>query len=99
MPAPEEGMDDLDRSLEAAMLDLLTRRARGKTICPSEAARQVAPGAWRSLMERTRAAAERLVATGEVVMTQHGRVVDPSQAKGAVRLRRNEERPDDGGKG
>ena len=50
-------------------------------------------------MERTRAAAERLVATGEVVMTQHGRVVDPSQAKGAVRLRRNEERPDDGGKG
>lgn len=32
----------VDRALEAAIVDLLDRRAVGATICPSEAARQVA---------------------------------------------------------
>ncbi len=90
MPAPEEGMDDLDRSLEAAMLDLLTRRARGKTICPSEAARRVAEDSredWEPLMEPARAAARRLVAASRIVITQGGHVVDPSHAKGPIRLK------------
>lgn len=43
---------------------------------------------WRELMEPARAAARRLVAVGEVEITQKGRAVDPSMAKGAIRLRR-----------
>ncbi len=82
------GPGELDASLEAAILDLLKQRGAGKTICPSEAARRVAPGAWEPLMERTRSAARRLVAAGEIVVTQGGVVVDPSRAKGAIRLRR-----------
>jgi hypothetical protein len=39
-------------------------------------------------MERARAAARRLVAAGEIVMAQRGVVVDPSRAKGPIRLRR-----------
>ena len=39
-------------------------------------------------MERSREAARRLVADGEIVITQRGRVVDPSTAKGPIRLRR-----------
>jgi len=74
--------------LETAILDLLNQRDPGKTICPSEAARSVAPDGWRPLMEPTRAAARRLVARGEIVMTQRGKVVDPSRVKGAVRLRK-----------
>jgi hypothetical protein len=77
-----------DRALEAAILGLLERRGRGKTICPSEAAREVAPDDWEPLMERTRAAAFRLVAAGEIVVTQRGVVVDPARAKGPIRLRR-----------
>ncbi|MGB3186065.1 MAG: DUF2256 and DUF3253 domain-containing protein [Ornithinimicrobium sp.] len=38
------GVRDIDRDLEAAILELLAARARGATICPSEAARRVAPG-------------------------------------------------------
>jgi hypothetical protein len=77
----------VDAALEAAILDLLKRREAGKTICPSEAARAVAPEDWEPLMERTRAAARRLVAAGEIVIAQGGAIVDPSRAKGPIRLK------------
>ncbi|MEM7274075.1 MAG: DUF2256 and DUF3253 domain-containing protein [Actinomycetota bacterium] len=76
-----------DRALEAAIHDLLAARAGGATICPSEAARSVDPEGWRDLMEPTRSAARRLVAVGEVEITQRGRPVDPSTAKGPIRIR------------
>lgn len=80
------GVDATDTALEAAILDLLADR-RGATICPSEAARAVGGEDWRPLMEPTRRAARRLVARGALEITQGGRVVDPSTAKGAIRLR------------
>jgi hypothetical protein len=76
----------VDEALEAAILRLLQARAAGATICPSEAARAVAED-WRELMEETRKAARRLVARGLLQITQGGRIVDPSTAKGAIRLR------------
>ncbi len=39
-------------------------------------------------MEKSRSAARRLVAQGEIVITQNGNIVDPSHAKGPIRLRR-----------
>ena len=77
----------VDRALEQAILDLLAERRRGATICPSEAARVVLDP-WRPAMERVRRAARRLVAQGEVDILQAGRVVDPSTAKGPIRIRR-----------
>ncbi|HYP45413.1 MAG TPA: DUF3253 domain-containing protein [Propionibacteriaceae bacterium] len=79
----------LDRQLEAAIRELLDARASTATICPSEAARAVAPEGWRDLMEPARRAARRLVAAGEVDITQSGQVVDPSTAKGPIRIRRH----------
>lgn len=80
-------LDATDEALERAILDLLRQRARGATICPSEAARTVDPEGWRDLMERARRAARRLVARDRVEITQGGRVVDPSTAKGPIRVR------------
>jgi len=77
-----------DTELEAAVLALLAARAHDATICPSEAARQVGGEQWNELMEPARAAARRLVAAGQVEITQGGRVVDPSRAKGPIRVRR-----------
>lgn len=79
---------DLDRALEQAVLRLLAERAPDATLCPSEAARAVAPDDWRPLMDAARDAARRLVAAGEIEVTQRGEVVDPATAKGPVRLRR-----------
>ncbi len=91
----------VDTALEVAVLELLDRRRGDGTICPSEAARAVHaagahprdadpddPEGWRELMEPARRAARRLVAAGEVEITQGGRVVDPSTAKGPIRVRR-----------
>jgi hypothetical protein len=79
---------DVDRALEAAILALLAQRDVGKTICPSDAARAVSDEGWRELMEPARRAAGRLVAAGEVVVTQGGEVVDLETARGPVRIRR-----------
>jgi hypothetical protein len=84
----------IDHTLESAITTLLDERARGASICPSEAAKLVARNQgtadddWRDLMEPVRAAARRLVAAGEVEIVQQGHVVDPSTAKGAIRIRR-----------
>ena len=74
---------------EADILQLLSARARGATICPSEVARARSPEGeeWRALMEPVREAARRLVAQGRVVITQKGHEVDPSTAKGPIRIR------------
>jgi hypothetical protein len=82
---------EADKALEAAILELLAERGREKTICPSEAAKAVGGKQtrrdWEGLMEPARAAARRLVAEGRIVITQGGRVVDGSTAKGPIRLK------------
>lgn len=80
-------MQPVDQQLADAIIHLLGQRAGTATICPSEAARVVGGEEWRTLMEPARAAARRLVAQGELLITQNGRVVDPSTAKGPIRLR------------
>ncbi|PZU41759.1 MAG: hypothetical protein DI571_12535 [Arsenicicoccus sp.] len=86
------GVGEVDRELDAAILELLSRRARTSTICPSEAAREVGASTgqeWRDLMEPARRAARRLVACGAVEILQGGRVVDPSTVRGPIRIRRS----------
>ncbi|MFH8478766.1 DUF3253 domain-containing protein [Streptomyces sp. DSS69] len=81
-----------DQQLEAAILELLDGRAPAATICPSDAARAVHDGdddGWRALMEPARRAARRLVAAGEVEITQGGRPVDPDEVRGPIRIRRS----------
>lgn len=78
---------DDDHELERLIIELLDARPAGATICPSEVARALG-GDWRARMEPARAAARRLVASGRVEITQRGRIVDASTAKGPIRIRR-----------
>jgi hypothetical protein len=79
-------VSDSDRQLETAILELLA--ARRGSICPGEAARAVAgEDDWRALLEPVRRAARRLVEQGRVEITQGGRPVDPSTARGPIRIR------------
>jgi hypothetical protein len=82
----------VDRELEQSIRSLLAARAVDATICPSEAARSVGGESWRELMEPARRAARRLVEAGEVEITQRGVVVDPSSARGPIRIRRHRRR-------
>lgn len=86
----ERPLQPKDLALEATIMQLVSRRASGQTLCPSEASRQVFGselGIAADAMQRTRAAARRLVAAGRLEIVQAGRVVDPSTAKGPIRLR------------
>nr|WP_296775543.1 DUF3253 domain-containing protein [Rhodococcus sp. (in: high G+C Gram-positive bacteria)] len=80
-------MSTPDRDLENKIRELLDARSRDSTICPSDVARAMSERGWRELMEPVRRAARRLVDAGEVEITQKGSVVDPSTAKGPIRIR------------
>jgi hypothetical protein len=73
--------------LRRAIIGLLRNRADGASICPSEAARLVAPRSWRALLPAVRRVAEPLAAHGRIVVTQAGRAVDIASARGPVRWR------------
>jgi len=78
--------DPLD--VERTILELLSHRDPGKTICPSEAARVLAgEGDFRPLMGQVREAARRLVDRGLITVTQAGKPVDLDTARGPIRLR------------
>ncbi|MFM2244854.1 MAG: hypothetical protein RL071_928 [Pseudomonadota bacterium] len=76
-----------DDPLERAILDALAARAREATVCPSEIA-QARWEDWRPHLEEVRCAARRLVAVGQIELTQAGAVVDPDHARGPLRMRR-----------
>jgi hypothetical protein len=82
------GVTARDRELEATIMSLLDARAATSTICPSDAAKAVGGDDWRPLMEDARRAARRLVAADRVEITQGGSVVDPSTARGPIRIRK-----------
>ncbi|MBL9106745.1 MAG: DUF3253 domain-containing protein [Myxococcales bacterium] len=75
------------RALERRILEMLADRSPDASLCPSEVARAAAPSDWRAWMEPVRGAARRLVEAGAVEVTQRGRVVDPTRAKGPIRIR------------
>lgn len=74
---------EIERTIDA----LLDRRAEGRTICPSEAARALAAD-WRPLMQPVRDVAYAMADDGRLEVTQKGEVVDGRTARGAIRLRR-----------
>ncbi|GLZ43653.1 DUF3253 domain-containing protein [Actinokineospora sp. NBRC 105648] len=76
-----------DADIATAIRARLARCAPGTTACPSEVARALSADDWRDLMEPVRAVAARMAAAGELEITQHGEPVDPSTARGPVRLR------------
>jgi hypothetical protein len=82
-----------DLALEQQIIDLLRVRARDASICPSEAVRALFSDGWQPHMEAARQAARRLVAREMIEITQQGKRVDPSTAKGPIRLRRGKEFP------
>ncbi|MEM7783139.1 MAG: DUF3253 domain-containing protein [Planctomycetota bacterium] len=72
---------------ENAILSLVSKRGPSKSICPSEAARLLAPEDWRNKMDEVRNSAKKLVNDGKIVVTQKGKIVDPEKAVGPVRYR------------
>lgn len=77
----------MNGSVEDAIFGLLAERERGKSICPSEAARALDPEGWRRVMPQVRSTAVGLARQGRLVITRKGKPVDPDAFKGVIRLR------------
>lgn len=78
--------DDLDDRAREAILELVTARGAGKTICPSEAARRIDPEDWRRHMSLTRRVAAQLADEGHITVFRKGKPVNIRTVKGVIRL-------------
>lgn len=88
-PLVNSPSNSLHDQIEATILRLVGARGQGKTICPSEAARELGgphPDGWGPLMQPVRKAAIRLKGRGEVSILRKGRVVESDDFKGVYRL-------------
>jgi hypothetical protein len=74
------------RGVELATMKLLEQR-QPRTVCPSEVARLINAEGWRKWMPEVRAAAQRLSKRGRLDVMQKGKKVDPTGARGPIRLR------------
>ena len=76
-----------EQAIEATVLRLVAERGLGKSICPSEAARALAPE-WNALMGPVRRVAVRLAQAGRIEILRKGKPVDPAaELRGVIRLR------------
>lgn len=83
-PPPQYGLHMAAR-IDQTILRLLDERAG--SICPSDVARALRPdGDWRALMDDVRTTAAKLARRGAVEITQRGKRVAPSGAKGPIRI-------------
>jgi uncharacterized membrane protein len=82
------GEGPVRQRLKSAMRALAQRRGPGSSTCPSDAARAIGVDNWRDLMADAREVARELATSGQVEITQRGKVVDPnSDLRGPIRIR------------
>ncbi len=82
-----------DEAIAQAIEALLSARAAGASICPSDAARSLRADKWRPLMPAIRRVAATLARQGRLRITQGEREVsvqeiDAQRLRGPIRLRR-----------
>ena len=81
---------DIDHhKISNKIMDLLDKIDDGKTICPSEVARSLSPEHWRDWMPSVHRAANEMVNSGSIIITQKGIPVSPNNRKGAYRIKKN----------
>lgn len=78
-----------DAAIERMIFALLDARRPEATVCPSEVARALSPGAagaWRALMSPVREVAQRLADARRLVVTRRGVPVAATSPGGPIRL-------------
>lgn len=79
--------DDVTAAIAEAILSVARQRGTEKSTCPSEIARMLFPGDWRTQMNEVVQIAIGLHQQGKVVITQHGTPIDVNEIKGPIRIK------------
>ena len=75
-----------DARTRDTILTLVTARGAGKTICPSEVAKELDPENWRSLLTKVRRTAQAMAKQGEIAIYRKGKPIELDAMKGVIRL-------------
>ncbi|MEE2527085.1 DUF3253 domain-containing protein [Hyphobacterium sp. HN65] len=73
-------------TVEAVIMTLVEARGAGKSICPTDAARELDAEHWRGRLGAVKQAAVRLALAGKVDILRKGKPVDPTDFKGVYRI-------------
>ena len=77
-----------NRQIADKILEILSERNEGTTICPSEVARAIEKDDWRDLMDQVRTVADDLREKKKIQITQRGKpIASAVEARGPIRLR------------
>ena len=81
----------MNDSIEAAIFEKLAKadpkNVGGKSIEPSDVAKELQPEQWQRMLPKVRATALGLMRQGKLTITKKGKPVDPNAVKGVTRLR------------
>ena len=73
-------------AIQAEILRQVAARGAGRSICPSEVARALAPEGWRPLMAAVRREAATLAGAGQLDILRKGKPIAPEAMRGVIRL-------------
>ena len=77
--------------IETAIFEKLAKadpkNVGGKSIEPSDVAKELQPEQWQRMLPKVRACALGLMRQGKLTITKKGKPVDPNAFKGVIRLR------------
>lgn len=73
--------------IETAIFDRLAAGGPGKSISPSEVARELQPEQWQRMLPRVHAVAVGLMRQGRLMILKKGKPVNPDSFRGVIRLR------------
>ena len=77
--------------IEAAIFEKLAKadpkNVGGKSIEPSDVAKELQPEQWQRMLPKVRATALGLMRQGKLTITKKGKAVDPDNFRGVTRLR------------
>lgn len=73
--------------IETAILEKLAKLGPGKSIEPAEVAKEMQPEQWQRMLPKVRHCALDLMRQGRLTITKKGKVVDPNNFRGVIRLR------------
>ncbi|MGE7199389.1 DUF3253 domain-containing protein [Brevundimonas naejangsanensis] len=77
--------------IEAAIFEKLAKadpkNVGGKSIEPADVAKELQPEQWQRMLPKVKATALGLMRQGRLTITKKGKVVDPNNFRGVIRLR------------
>ena len=81
--------------IETAIFEKLAKadpkNVGGKSIEPSDVAKELQPEQWQRMLPKVRATALGLMRQGKLTITKKGKAVDPDNFRGVTRLRQSTE--------